>query len=199
MKKLIISLSLLFLTFNIFAMDNETFIAKVKEIASCDTETEKLLSNNNCNIKNRKQNALCKSQLHADRADLFCETISKRSSQIQSYLYKQAAKFSDDEKQYQSIIEKINQVEASRVRDLMKWIDECVDAYQSRKANLESIGELQSEIEMDNRKRQAVRQLSKDLKSLELVFPKQPTNQTFQFHGGPPITCTTLNGFTSCN
>ena len=34
---------------------------------------------------------------------------------------------------------------------------------------------------------------------LQSLTPTRPTNHTYQINGGPPVTCTTLNGFTSCN
>ena len=34
---------------------------------------------------------------------------------------------------------------------------------------------------------------------LEGLAGPKPQTQTYQYRGGPPVTCTTLNGFTSCN
>jgi len=127
MKKTIVMFFLFFITFNIFAMDNETFLAKVKEVAHCDTQAEQAFSDSSCNNKSKKLRALCMAQLDADRADLFCENMSKRSFQIQSYLYKKAAEASNDDNKYRSFIEKINQFEADRIKDVAKWFNDCAD------------------------------------------------------------------------
>ena len=34
---------------------------------------------------------------------------------------------------------------------------------------------------------------------LQMMEGPRPQTQTYQFRGGPPVTCTTLNGLTSCN
>jgi hypothetical protein len=34
---------------------------------------------------------------------------------------------------------------------------------------------------------------------LQMMEGPKPQTQTYQFNGGPPVTCTTLNGLTSCN
>ncbi|CAM8350362.1 hypothetical protein MCERHM63_00871 [Candidatus Methylopumilus planktonicus] len=34
---------------------------------------------------------------------------------------------------------------------------------------------------------------------LDMMNGPRPQTQTYQYRGGPPVTCTTLNGLTSCN
>lgn len=34
---------------------------------------------------------------------------------------------------------------------------------------------------------------------LDMMNGPRPQTQTYQYRGGPPVTCTTVNGFTSCN
>ena len=34
---------------------------------------------------------------------------------------------------------------------------------------------------------------------VQMMNGPRPQTQTYQFRGGPPVTCTTLNGLTSCN
>jgi hypothetical protein len=34
---------------------------------------------------------------------------------------------------------------------------------------------------------------------LQSLTPPRPTNHTYQINGGPLVTCTTLNGITTCN
>jgi hypothetical protein len=195
MKKLTLYVCLCFFIFDIYAMDNEAFMDKVKEIAHCDTQAQEALSVKFCNKNNKKQYALCMAQLSLDRADLYCENFSKRSFQIQSFLYKEAAKASNNENMYQSILQKIQQSEDDRIEQIKKWITDCVDLYKTGKAREAEIAQLKSDIAENERSIQRAKDTNRILKALEA---NQPKTEVIQYRGGPPITCTTVNNFTSC-
>ena len=47
--------------------------------------------------------------------------------------------------------------------------------------------------------RRMERSLNAIKKGVDMINGPRPQTQTYQFGGGPPVICTTLNGFTSCN
>jgi hypothetical protein len=204
MKKIIVSLPLFFLTFNIFAIDNEAFRAKFVEADKCMRQTREVTPDQDCYPKtswaktttsDKKKWALCKAKQFEDRGSLYCDQINTRSAQIQSFLYKQAANAVNDPQRFNSLTQKAEETENNSIKEYSQWINDCVDEYVSSKKNLEYIENLKSDIAEGEKRSQRMKDAARILKNLEA---SQPKTEVIQYRGGPPITCTTVNNFTSC-
>jgi hypothetical protein len=198
MRKILL-LIIIFISFEVNA-DSLSLYTKFMEILRCNADAQNATSKIvDCSNKIRKLESKCNAQLYADMSELYCDNFSKQGFKIQSYLYNRAYKADGNEQEYQSIKRQIIAQQESTNKQIDKWVYGVESLLNEMKANEADIAALRADIESSKKSSRAINSMKDINKGLEMIYGKPPKNHTYQFSGGPPVTCTTLNGFTSCN
>lgn len=188
---------------------NETAEKTTNKFAECSNKAL-----NERNFFDRKQEFVCLAELYLEKSYSYCDGFTNLSFAKISSLYSNAV-FANEEK-YQSIKKQIEALKEKGHQDYMKYINDKENIISNMKLGEEWTKRAEEMERKENQRSEEVkrrrlvedqeqsdrrmeRSLNAIKKGVDMINGPRPQTQTYQFGGGPPIICTTLNGFTSCN